>query len=149
MSEPGYLTLRSDCQFEAGTREAVLERWQADIDQGKVNIRFDAEVTSIVGDKGAFSLTLKSGDEIEAENVVLAIGLEGSPRKIGTPGEDLPLVQYHLEDPKAFRDEVIVVIGAGDSAIENVLGLATAKNHVYIINRREEFSRAKEGNLGG
>ena len=84
---------------------------------------------------------------MKTANIVLAIGLEGSPRKIGTPGENLPLVQYHLEDPKAFRDEVIVVIGAGDSAIENVLGLAASKNHVYIINRREEFSRAKEGNL--
>ncbi|MCZ6640075.1 MAG: cyclic nucleotide-binding domain-containing protein [Gammaproteobacteria bacterium] len=147
MAEPGYLTLRSDCEFQAGTREAVLDQWRADLDQGQVNVQFDAEVTSISGNKGAFSLALKSGDEIEAENIVLAIGLEGSPRKIGTPGENLPLVQYHLEDPKAFRDEVIVVIGAGDSAIENVLGLAASKNHVYIINRREEFSRAKEGNL--
>lgn len=93
MAEPGYLTLRSDCEFQAGTREAVLDQWQADIDRGQVNIRNDAEVTRISGSKGAFSLALKNGDELEAENVVLAIGLEGSPRKIGAPGEDLPTVE--------------------------------------------------------
>ncbi|MDZ7684193.1 MAG: hypothetical protein U5O39_03635 [Gammaproteobacteria bacterium] len=37
-------------------------------------------------------------------------------------------------------------MGAGDAAIENAIALAE-KNHVYIINRRDEFARAKEGNL--
>ena len=146
MAEPGYLALRSDCQFAAGTREAVLEQWQSDIDQGQLNARFDAEVVSISGGQGAFSLGLKGGESVDAEHVILAIGLEGSPRKLGTSGEDLPDVQYHLDDPKAFRDEVIIVVGAGDSAIENAIGLAS-QNHIHIINRRDEFSRAKDGNL--
>ncbi len=55
-------------------------------------------------------------------------------------------MQYHLEDPKAYSGETIVVVGAGDSAIENALGLA-GQNKVVILNRRDEFSRAKEGNL--
>ncbi|MDZ7667981.1 MAG: cyclic nucleotide-binding domain-containing protein [Gammaproteobacteria bacterium] len=45
-----------------------------------------------------------------------------------------------------FSGQTLVVVGAGDSAIENALGLA-AQNQVYIINRRDEFSRAKDGNL--
>ena len=56
--------------------------------------------------------------------MVLAIGLEGNPRKLGAPGEDLERVQYQLDDPKEFRDETILVVGAGDSAIENALALA-------------------------
>src|SRR4029077_9044600 len=47
---------------------------------------------------------------------------------------------------EAFRDETIIVVGAGDSAIENALALAR-QNDVYIVNRRDEFSRAKDGNL--
>ncbi len=146
MAEPGYLALRSDCQFAAGTREAVLEQWQTDIDQAQINTRFGAEVVGIAGSQGAFSLALKGGESVDAEHVILAIGLEGSPRKLGVAGEDLPAVQYNLDDPKAYRDEVIIVVGAGDSAIENALGLAS-QNHVFIINRRDEFSRAKDGNL--
>ena len=67
MAEPGYLALRSDCQFAAGTREAVLEQWQSDIDQGQLNARFDAEVVSISGGQGAFSLGLKGGESIETK----------------------------------------------------------------------------------
>src|SRR5690606_40808000 len=93
-----------------------------------------------------FRLTLADGEEIAAEHVILAVGLEGTPRKLGVPGEDLNGVDYHLDDPAAFRGQTIVVVGAGDSAIENALALA-AQNRVFIVNRRDEFSRAKEGNL--
>lgn len=55
-------------------------------------------------------------------------------------------MQYQLDDPEEYADETIVVVGAGDSAIENALALAR-QNTVIIINRRDEFNRAKEGNL--
>ena len=38
------------------------------------------------------------------------------------------------------------MIGAGDAAIENALALAK-QNSVTIVNRRDEFARAKDGNL--
>src|SRR5450432_916731 len=146
MAEPGYLDLRSDVAFVAGTREQVLTNWTADLTRLGVNVRYGAEARSIVGAKGAFEVKLGNGESLLAEHVVLAIGLEGNPRKLGVPGENLPRVQYQLDDPKAFRDEVILVVGAGDSAIENALGLAE-QNDVVIINRGQEFSRAKDANL--
>ena len=38
------------------------------------------------------------------------------------------------------------MVGAGDAAIENAVALAR-QNKVTIINRRDEFARAKDGNL--
>ncbi len=146
MAEPGYLDLRSDFEFAEGTREHILQRWADGLLNSKVNIRFDAEVSKITGQQGAFAISLANGETISAENVVLAIGLEGNPRRLGVKGDELPGVEYHLEDPEAFRDETIIVVGAGDSAIENALALAR-QNDVYIVNRRDEFSRAKDGNL--
>ena len=146
MAEPGFLNLRSDMAFAAGSREAILGQWDNDIAAQGINIRYQSEVKKISGQKGDFKLTLASGESIEADNVVLAIGLEGNPRKLGAPGEDLPAVQYHLDDPGEFSGETIIVVGAGDSAIENALALSK-QNRVYIVNRRGEFSRAKEGNL--
>lgn len=146
MAEPGYLALRSDFTFVAGTREAVLDVWQSGMDDLSLNIRYGTEVTTIQGSKGNFKLQLKGGDEIAADHVILGIGLEGSPRKLGVPGENLAGVDYVLDDPKAYADKIFIVVGAGDSAIENALGLAQ-QNRVYILNRRDEFSRAKEGNL--
>ena len=55
-------------------------------------------------------------------------------------------MQYQLDDPEAFEGEHIMIIGAGDAAIENALALA-AQNRVTLLNRGTEFSRAKEGNL--
>jgi Fe-S-cluster-containing hydrogenase component 2/thioredoxin reductase/CRP-like cAMP-binding protein len=148
MAEPGFLDLRSDMHFAAGAREQILGQWQDDLQKTGANIRLGAEVKSIQGVKGNFSIGLTDGSAITAENVVLAIGLEGNPRKLGVAGEDLPRVQYQLDDPKEYQDEIILVVGAGDAAIENALALAE-QNDVWILNRRDEFSRAKEGNLNG
>ena len=146
MAEPGYLALRSDFGFAAGRREVVLEGWVKDLEQRKVNVRFSSEVMTISGSPGRFRLGLSSGDALSAEAVVLAIGLGGNPRRLNVPGEDRPQVQYQLDDPGAYRDESILVVGAGDAAIENALALE-GHNAVTIINRGAEFSRAKDGNL--
>ncbi|MFW6093690.1 MAG: NAD(P)/FAD-dependent oxidoreductase, partial [Pseudomonadota bacterium] len=146
MAQPGFLDLRSDCRFEEGKRESILDAWADDISRLGVNVRFNSEVSAVTGSKGNFRIELASGDAVEAEHVILAIGIEGNPRRLGVPGESLERVQYHLEDPYAFSGETIVVVGAGDSAIENALALAE-QNRVIILNRRDEFSRAKDGNL--
>ncbi|QQD18671.1 cyclic nucleotide-binding domain-containing protein [Spongiibacter nanhainus] len=146
MDEPGYLDLRSPLQFAAGKRESVLETWAKGIDDIGINIRYNTEVTSISGEQGDFQLSCGDGSTISADFVVLAIGTQGNPRRLGVDGDNSDFVQYQLDDPEAFRDEDIVVVGAGDAAIENALALAQY-NRVTIVNRKKEFSRAKPGNL--
>lgn len=146
MAEPGFLNLRSDLGFGAGSREKILSAWGDGLRQFNVNLRHNAEVKKISGVKGAFAIQLTSGETIQASRVVLAIGLEGNPRKLGATGEDLDRVQYQLDDPKEFTNETVLVVGAGDSAIENALALAE-QNEVWILNRGKEFSRAKDANL--
>ena len=145
MAEPGFLDLRSDLRFRAGKREEILEAWQEDSQRIGVNVRFNAEVRKITGQRGDFLIDTAAG-EIRAEVVVLAIGLEGNPRRLGISGEESSGVQYQLDDPKEYRDETILVVGAGDAAIENALALAE-QNEVWIVNRGNEFSRAKDKNL--
>ncbi|HET6518558.1 MAG TPA: cyclic nucleotide-binding domain-containing protein [Geminicoccaceae bacterium] len=146
MASPEVLPLRSDISFVASSRERILGTWADEITQSGVQIRYGAEVAQIKGKKGAFAITLRGGGAIGAEQVVLAIGVQGNLRKLDCPGGGLPLVQYQLDDPDAYAGETIVVIGAGDSAIENAIGLS-AQNSVIIVNRRGEFARAKAGNL--
>ncbi len=146
MDEPTILPLRSPVSFAAGTREHILEGWDKRLRELQVNVRHGAEVTAITGQKGAFELKLANGSSLQAEYVVLAIGLQGNLRKLGAPGEDLPWVQYQLDDPKEYSGETIVVVGAGDAAIENAIALAE-QNTVVMLNRGDEFNRAKQGNL--
>lgn len=148
MAEPGVLPLRAAVEFDAGTREKILGRWDEGVRKHGANVRFGAEVTKIKGQQGDFLIALSNGSEIRAEAVVIAIGLQGNLRKLEVPGDSLPGVQYQLDDPDEYQDETIVVVGAGDAAIENALALA-GHNSVIILNRRDEFARAKEGNLKG
>jgi CRP-like cAMP-binding protein/Fe-S-cluster-containing hydrogenase component 2/thioredoxin reductase len=146
MAEPPVLPLRADLPFEAGTRETVLTRWQAGLEAAGVNIRYGAEVGAIERQASGFRLALKGGGAVTAEHVVFAIGMQGNLRRLEVPGADLPCVQYQLDDPDEYRGEVIVVVGAGDAAIENAVALA-AQNEVVIVNRIDEFARVKDGNL--
>jgi CRP-like cAMP-binding protein/Fe-S-cluster-containing hydrogenase component 2/thioredoxin reductase len=148
MDEPGILPLRSPIPFKAGSREEILGAWDDGIARLKVNVQHGAEVTAIKKQEaGHFVLTSTAGT-VEADFVVLGIGLQGNIRKLGVAGEDLPFVQYTLDDPDEYSGETIVIVGAGDAAIENAIALSK-QNHVVIVNRRDEFARAKQGNLDG
>ena len=145
MDEPRILPLRSPLEFTASKRETVLDSWQSGLDQYGANLRLGAEVVEISGKLGAFEIKVKQGEPIKAETVVLGIGVQGNPRTLGVPGEDLPVVQYTLDDPEEYEDEHIIVIGGGDAGIENAIALCK-HNTVYIVNRNAEFTRAKEAN---
>jgi thioredoxin reductase/Fe-S-cluster-containing hydrogenase component 2/CRP-like cAMP-binding protein len=145
MAEPSVLPLRSDMEFAAGRRENILESWERGIREANVNIRYRSEVTGIRGTRGEFEISLKSGTTIHCKHVILALGVQGHPRRVNVPGGDLPCVQYTLESADALKGETIVVIGAGDAAIENAIALSR-NNSVVVLNRSNGFPRAKDAN---
>jgi len=143
MAEPQKLPLRSHVPFQAGPREEVLAGWNQALQQLGVNLK-KAEVSAIQKTSDGFCIKF-AGGECLAKNVVLSIGVQGSPRKLGVPGEEMAHVAYTLSDPEAFENMDIIVVGAGDAAIENALALME-KNRVSIVNRGDEFARAKDAN---
>ncbi len=146
MAEPAILPLRSPMEFKEGKREEIIGAWDEGLTKHKVNIKYNTEVTGIEGTDNSFQVKTKSGESFFCRKIIVAIGLQGNIRKLGVAGENLEQVQYQHDDPKAYEDETIVVVGAGDAAIENAIGLAE-QNRVVMINRNEEFARCKEGNL--
>ena len=178
MATPSQLVLRSDLDFEAGKREVVLGTWDEQTAGHKVNVRLKSEIKSIQGTGDPipgsiqklvtrkrdgtseakelqrhappYRLTLTDGTEVLADTVVLAIGTQGNPNRMGCPGGNLSHVQYQLDDPAMYNDEHIFVIGGGDAGIENALGLAADAaqgNVVTLVNRGLEFSTAKDANV--
>jgi CRP-like cAMP-binding protein/thioredoxin reductase/ferredoxin-like protein FixX len=146
MSEPRGLPIRSPLPFTAALRETVLETWEKAIADYQINVRYEAKVVGL--QRGTKSLEIELADctRLTADHVVLAIGVQGNLRKLEIPGGDLPQIQYQLDDPQAYQDETIVVVGGGDSGVENALAL-TGRNQVIILNRAEDFSGCKDGNL--
>ena len=150
MATPSNLVLRSDMDFEAGKREAILDTWDRQLAEQQINVLLNREVTAITGEVGSFTLSFKQGEDVVAEAVVLAIGTQGNPNLLRVPGADLPHIQYQLDDPTEYIDEHITVIGSGDAGIENALGLAAdpaQRNVVTILNRSADFARAKGANV--
>ena len=145
MAEPSAVPLRSPLAFQAGPREAVLEGWQLFATERGIDVRFGQEVTGVERPAAGGPLVVRTaaGTAYEAPRVVLAIGTQGNPRKLGVPGEDLPHVTGRLVDPDEHRDQDVVVVGAGDSALEVALALCD-HNRVSLVVRKPEIVRAKE-----
>jgi thioredoxin reductase (NADPH) len=80
-------------------------------------------------------------DTYYARTVVLAMGAEH--KKLGVAGEEELSgrgVSYCATcDAAFFRDKPIVVVGGGDSAMEEAIFLAKFGSSVKVIHRRDEF----------
>lgn len=87
-----------------------------------------------------FKVTTDAG-EYEADTLVVTTG--ASPIHLNIPGEDTLLgrgVSYCATcDGAFFKDKKVVVVGGGDSALEEGLFLTRYASSVTIIHRREEF----------
>jgi len=147
MAEPSILPLRSPFSFEAGSRETILGKWDEELAKYKVNLRRGAQVTAIAGQKGAFVLTLADRSTVNAEAVVLAIGLQGNLRKLGVPGEEQPKVVYRLIDAEQYRGKRVLVVGGGDSALEAALAISEQPGAKAALSYRgDSFGRVKPKN---
>jgi thioredoxin reductase (NADPH) len=84
-------------------------------------------------------------DEYLAKTVILAMGAE--PRRLGVPGE-LELSGCGVStcgvcDGAFFKDKRVIVIGGGDSAMEDAIFVSKFASELTIINRRDEFRASK------
>lgn len=84
---------------------------------------------------------LDDGTELAALTVIISAG--GSPRKLGVPGETENYgkgVSYcAVCDGFFFRNKTVVVVGGGDTALEESLYLAKIAAKVYLVHRRDSF----------
>src|SRR3954449_12329289 len=84
-------------------------------------------------------------DEYQARTVVLAMGAEH--KKLGIPGEDElggRGVSYCATcDAAFFKDKPTIIVGGGDSAMEEAIFLSKFSSKVTIIHRRAEFRASK------
>jgi thioredoxin reductase (NADPH) len=84
-------------------------------------------------------------DEYRARAVILAMGAE--PRKLGVPGEEELAargVSYCATcDAAFFRQRRVIVVGGGDSAMEEAIFLSKFASTVTVVHRRDEFRASK------
>ena len=88
---------------------------------------------------------LTASEEFEGRAVIIATG--ANPRKLGVEGEETfsgKGVSYCATcDGPFFRNQEIVVVGGGDSAIEEATFLTKFASNVHLIHRRRELRASK------
>lgn len=98
-----------------------------------------------IEDRGDFKEIVTEDERFEAKTVIIASG--ANHRHLGVPGEE----DYNSRgvsycavcDGAFFRDEDLLVVGGGDSAVEEAIFLTRFAKSVTIVHRRDELRAQK------
>jgi thioredoxin reductase (NADPH) len=84
-------------------------------------------------------------EEYRAKAVILAMGAE--PQRLGIPGEmelsGCGVSTCGVCDGAFFKDQKVIVIGGGDSAMEDSIFISKYATELTVVNRRDEFRASK------
>jgi putative flavoprotein involved in K+ transport len=114
------------------TRDEVAAHLRAFAASLDVDIRNRTKVTAVATSSRGFLVTTEAGDEMNATTVVAATGSFGNPHLPLLPGQDtftgdlLHVTDYR--NPTPYVGRRVVVVGAGDSAVQVAFELTEAAN---------------------
>ena len=126
--------------FPEGVGGAQLgELFQKQAEHFGTRVEFDL-ATGVDFSQRPYKITTESGEYL-ADSLIVTTG--ASPIHLNVPGEDTLLgrgVSYCATcDGAFFKDKKVIVVGGGDSALEEGLFLTRYATSVTVIHRREEL----------
>jgi thioredoxin reductase (NADPH) len=146
MTAPMDLPLYGKAKLFNTSKDELLQLWNKVILEHDIKIHENTKVEHIIPNEDkTFKIVTNTNEEYICNNVLLAIGKRGSPRKLNVPGEDSTKVAYRLLEPENIQNKKILVVGGGDSAIETVL-LLKDNNEATLSYRSDKFARLKPKN---
>ncbi len=152
MTIPMNLPLEGIVKFKKNvvSKEDLLEKWYEIQKKFDIKINEGTKFETVEGEDGLFKVKTSEG-EVTAQKVLLAMGVRGSPRKLGLENEDGGKVAYNLIDPEQYQNQNIAIVGGGNAGVEAAQMLCDAKwnNTVTLLIREDKkngLSRCAEDN---
>src|SRR3954452_25200026 len=94
---------------------------------------------------GGIQKVFLGDEEHRAKTVILAMGAE--PKRLGIPGEmelgGRGVSTCGVCDGAFFKGHEVIVVGGGDSAMEDSIFISKFAEHLTVVNRRDEFRASK------
>ncbi len=145
----GQLQNTTDVENYPGYPEGIMgpEMMQQFRDQAeRFGTRFVTDdATRVELSDGGIQRVFLGDEEHRARTVILAMGAE--PRRLGIPGEQelagRGVSTCGVCDGAFFKGEKVVVIGGGDSAMEDAIFISKFASELTIVHRRDEFRASK------
>lgn len=145
----GQLTITTDVENFPGFADVIQGPWLMDQmreQAEKVGTRLVFDLISDVNfDQRPFVCTGDSGDVFVAESVIIATGAEA--KWLGLESEQkfqgFGVSACATCDGFFFRGKEVLVVGGGNTAVEEALYLTNHASKVTVIHRREEFRAEK------
>jgi thioredoxin reductase (NADPH) len=143
------------------TRSEALEYYRRAAEHYLLPVKLYEEVIDIKGTNNNFTVTTSRG-VYDSTKIVIATGFYGKANMMNIPGEELPKVKHYYDEPHPYAWQKVLVVGAGNSAVDVALETYRCNAEVTMAVREPKLkdsvkywvkpdieNRIKEGSIMG